>query len=180
MYLQVRQARQSDLVRAEAVMRQVLERDLGGFNAQWHTDLDDLAAAYLDQPRHALFVAYLDETLVGTTAVKPCRLRTPPNPVWLAARYNQPTVCQLVRVWIDAAARRRGAARELVRQAVRWATDEAGYETVYLHTDTSAPGAEPFWRSMPTVEIYDSRPDPFHCVHFELDVEKFNPEHDDG
>lgn len=158
-------------------MRQVLERDLGGFQAQWHTDLDDLATAYLTQPGHALFVAHLDKRLVGTAAVKPCRLRTPPNPKWLVVRYNRPEVCQLVRVWIDAPARRRGVARGLVRQAARWATAEAGYETVYLHTDASAPGAEPFWRSMPTIEVYDSRPDPFHCVHFELDVEKLMAEH---
>lgn len=172
MSLQVRLARQSDLGRAAAV--------LGGFQAQWYADLGDLAAAYLAQPRHALFVAELDETLVGTAAVKPCLLRTPPNPEWLALRYNRPSVCQLVRVWIDTAARRRGAARELVSQAAHWATEEAGYDTVYLHTDASAPGAEPFWRSMPTIEIYDSRPDPFPCVHFELDVEKLDAGPRDG
>jgi GNAT superfamily N-acetyltransferase len=176
MSLQVRQACQDDLEEAEAMMRRLVERDLGGLNAQWHTDLDDLAASYLAQPRHALFVARLDQALVGTAAVRPCLLRTPPNPRWLATRCNRPDVCQLVRVWIDAPARRRGVARELVGQAARWATEAAGYETVYLHTDTSVPGAEPFWRSMPTVEIYDSRPDPFHTVHFELDVEKLNVE----
>lgn len=180
MSLQVRLARRSDLDRAQAVMRRVLASDLGGFQPQWHTDLDDLAAAYLAPPRNALFVAEIDETLVGTAAVKPCLLRTPPNPGWLALRYNRPSVCQLVRVWIDASARRQGAARELVRQAARWATDDAGYETVYLHTDASAPGAEPFWRSMPTIEVHDSRPDPFHCVHFELDAEKLDAELRDG
>lgn len=180
MALHVRPARPADLAAAEVVMRRVVERDLGGFNAEWHTDLDDLAAAYLTPPRHGLFVAHLGRTLVGTAAVKPCRLRTPPNPEWLAARYSRPEVCQLVRVWIDAPARRHGAARALVREAARWATGEAGYETVYLHTDASAPGAEPFWRSMPTIEVHDSRPDPFSCVHFELDVEKLDAEHRDG
>jgi GNAT superfamily N-acetyltransferase len=172
MLVHVRRAERADLVKAEAVMRRVLESDLGGYQSQWHADLDDLAAAYFSDPRHALFVAYIGGALVGTAAIRPCRLRTPPNPEWLASRYNHPSVCQLVRVWVDAPARRCGVARQLVRYSAGWATQEAGYRTVYLHTDASASGAEPFWRSLPTVEIHDARPDPYHCVHFELDVEK--------
>lgn len=153
-------------------MRRVLATDLGGYRAEWHGDLDDLATAYLGNPRAALVVARLHGRLVGTAAVRPCLLKSPPNPEWLAVRYNQPSVCQLVRVWIDAAARRQGVARGLVTAATRWAVEEAGYATVYLHTDASAPGAEPFWRSLPTVEVYDARPDPYNCVHFELEVDK--------
>jgi hypothetical protein len=59
-----------------------------------------------------------------------------------------------------------------VVEATRWATEVAGYRAVYLHTDASVPGAESFWRSMPTVEVYDARPDPYSTVHFELDVAK--------
>jgi hypothetical protein len=42
---------------------------------------------------------------------------------------------------------------------------------VYLHTDASVPGAEAFWRSLPTREVHDCRPDPFHTVHFEIDAD---------
>jgi GNAT superfamily N-acetyltransferase len=172
MNLLVDRASALDLAEAQALMREVLESDLGGYVPEWHADLDDLAAAYFGDPKRSLFIARIDGTLVGTAAVKPCSLRTPPNPQWLAERYNDPSVCELVRVWIAAAGRRQGVARALVRQAVRWATREAGYQTVYLHTDTSAPGAEPFWRSLPTVEVCDARPDPFNCVHFEIEVDK--------
>jgi len=168
----VTRASACDVVEAEALMREVLESDLGGYVPRWHADLDDLAAAYFGDPKRSLFVARVEGRLLGTAAVKPCSLRTPPNPDWLAERYNDPSVCQLVRVWISAAGRRQGIGRSLVRHATLWATKEAGYRTVYLHTDTSAPGAEPFWRSLPTVEVYDARPDPFNCVHFEIDVAK--------
>jgi GNAT superfamily N-acetyltransferase len=168
----VERASARDLIEAERVMRGVLEGDLGGYQPRWHTDLDDLAAAYCRDPRRSLFVARVGGRLVGTAAVKPCMLHTPLNPAWLADRYNDPSVCELVRVWIDSAGRRQGVGRSLVRQAVAWATQVAGYQTVYLHTNTSAPGAEPFWRSLPTVEVYDARPDPFNCVHFEIDVDK--------
>ncbi|MGL5850274.1 MAG: GNAT family N-acetyltransferase [Phycicoccus sp.] len=170
MTLTVEPAHRSDLAEAEQLMRDVLEADLGGYREAWHGDVDDLAAAYLRPPRSALFVARLDGVLVATAAVRPCLLMSPPNPVWLAAWYSQPEVCELRRVWVHSSARRRGVGRALVREAVRWATTAAGFTEVYLHTDTGSPGAERFWRSLPALEIYDARPDPYNCVHFVLDV----------
>lgn len=171
-------ADEQDADRARPVMSRVLEEDLGGYRERWHGDVKDPAGAYVRADRSALLVARFatrsGETgpVVGTAAVRPCALQSPPNPVWLSERYNDPAVCELRRVWVPAAARRRGVAAELVRAAARWATTVGGFETVYLHTDTSAPGAEAFWRAMPTVEVHDCRPDPYHCVHFVLDLGK--------
>jgi GNAT superfamily N-acetyltransferase len=169
--LSVTLAEPSDLPDAERVMREVLESDLGGYRSQWHRDLDDLQAAYLSRARAALLVARLGGELLGTAAVRPCELASPPNPEWLAERYNQPDVCQLVRVWVSGRGRRHGLGRALVEQAVAWSTGPGGYRRVYLHTDAGVPGAEAFWRSLPAREVHDSRPDPFNCVHFELDTE---------
>lgn len=167
-------ADEQDVEQAQHLMRRVLDEDLGGYEERWHGDVDDPAAAYVRADRAALFVARLEEQgpVVGTAAVRRCRLQSPPNPAWLAERYADPSVCELRRVWVCAEARRHGVARELVRAATRWATTEGGYRTVYFHTDTSAPGAEAFWRAMPTIEVYDARPDPYSCVHFVLDIEK--------
>lgn len=165
-------AGEEDVAEARRVMARVLEDDLGGFRDRWHGDVADPAAAYLKAERAALFVARIDGAVMGTAAVRPCVLTSPPNPAWLAERYTDPSVCELRRVWVPAEARRRGVAVALVRAAARWATTTGGFRTVYLHTDTSAPGAEAFWRAMPTVEVHDCRPDPYHCVHFVLDVDK--------
>lgn len=164
-------ARPEDLAEASTIMREVLEDDLGGYQSRWHRDLDDLRAAYLDRPGWALFVARDSAgNMVGTAGIRPCTLACPPNPEWLAERYNRPEVCQLVRVWISPRARRQGAARALTVAATDWAVSDGGYDAVYLHTDASVPGAEAFWRSMPTTMVHDARPDPHHTVHFELDV----------
>lgn len=160
-----------DLPEAGMIMREVLHTDLGGYRPEWHRDLDDLEAAYLRRPGCALLVARDPDGLLGTAAVKPCALASPPNPAWLAREYNQPDVCQLVRVWVAPAARRRGAGRALVERAVAWSVGPGGYRRVYLHTDAGVPGAEVFWRSLPTREIHDTRPDPFNTVHFEIDVD---------
>lgn len=180
-------AEEQDAAGAARVMRRVLEQDLGGYQARWHTDVDDPGEAYVRAPRSALFVARMADLLsgdgrrddpdaagavVGTAAVRPCRLLSPPNPAWLAERYSIPAVCELRRVWVCGEARRRGVAAALVRAAASWATTVGGYRTVYFHTDTAAPGAEAFWRAVPTVEIHDARPGPYNCVHFVLDLDK--------
>lgn len=169
--LSVTLAQPHDLPDALRVMREVLESDLGGYRPQWHQDLDDLEGAYLRRPRSALRLARHEGELLGTAAVRPCELASPPNPSWLAERYNQADVCQLVRVWVSGRGRHRGLGRALVEHAVAWSTGPGGYRQVYLHTDAGVAGAEAFWRALPTREVHDSRPDPFNCVHFEIDVE---------
>jgi len=168
--LQVGRAQEADLDAARGVMRRVLEEDLGGYRAQWHQDVDDPGTAYLHRPGAALFVARLDGRAVGTAAVRACVLHAPPNPRWLAERYSRPGVCELRRVWVVREARRLGVAAALTSAAARWAVGPGGYDTVYFHTDTSVPGAEAFWRAMPTEQVHDARPDPWNCVHFVLDV----------
>jgi GNAT superfamily N-acetyltransferase len=165
-------AGEEDVSEARRVMSRVLEEDLGGFRERWHADVQDPVTAYVRADRSALFVARVAGAVVGTAAVRPCALQSPPNPAWLAERFSDPSVCELRRVWVPAEARRQGVAAALLRAAVRWATTAGGFRTVYLHTDTSAPGAEAFWRAMPTLEVHDCRPDPYNCVHFILDIDK--------
>lgn len=166
----VRQAVVADLEEAGRVMRTVLDEDLGGYVSRWHGDLDDLAGTYLGRPGRALFVARGGSGVQGTAAVIPCALASPPNPAWLAGEYNRPDTCQLVRVWVAGEARRSGTGRALVEAAVAWAVGPGGYRRVYLHTNAGVPGAEAFWRSFPGRVVLDCRPDPFNCVHVELDA----------
>jgi ribosomal protein S18 acetylase RimI-like enzyme len=177
---------------------------------QWFWDIETpaaLGATYVDQSRHALFVAlsvHADDGLVvapdsprscsgdaagtrpgdvpegatgvvlGTIAVREDGPAAPPHPQWLAQRYAGPDSCHLVRAYVARGHRRRGVARALVEAARHFAAG-AGYTTIYLHTNAAIPGALPFWRAMPTTEIYDSRgksPEEGglaqNAVHFEL------------
>ncbi|MGL5857041.1 MAG: GNAT family N-acetyltransferase [Angustibacter sp.] len=169
--IEVTAATHADLAEAGRTMRGVLDADLGGYRPRWHGDLDDLGAMYLDRPGHQLFVARGTDGVLGTAAVRPCVLAAPPNPLWLAEEFNRPDTCQIVRVWVSGAARRRGVGRALVEETVAWAVGPGGYRRVYLHTDAGVPGAEAFWRSLSGRVVHDCRPDPFNCVHFEIDVQ---------
>lgn len=169
----VREARPEDLPEAVAMIWRVLRDDMKiSYDPARHADLDDPQCVYLDNPRHALFVAIDGATgeVIGTTALRADGPKSPPHPAWLAERYTSDEVVQLFRVYIAPEARRRGAARALVEAARHFVATEGSYHTIYLHTNPLVPGAEAFWRAMPTTEVYDARTadNPAGAVHFEL------------
>lgn len=173
----VRPVRPEEIVQTQTHILRVLEEDLGvGYVPEWHYDLDDIQGVYIDNPRQALFVAVDDESgaIVGTTAVRALPPKSPPHPKWLAKRCTGPQTAQLLRVYVAREHRRRGIARALVDTAAQFIADEGSYDVIYLHTDASLAGAESFWRSLPTTEIYDGRGrgEGSEALHFELAMPK--------
>jgi GNAT superfamily N-acetyltransferase len=172
--LTIRSLEPADFIAVREHILRVTREDLGyDYRPEWHWDLDDLQGVYVDHPRQALFLAVDDGTgdLVGTTSVVNVGPNAPPHPIWLAERYNGPTIAQLLRVYVARSHRRRGVAHGLVESARRFVAQAGGYETIYLHTNASVPGAEAFWRAMPTTLVCDGRgnTDGFsEAVHFEL------------
>jgi ribosomal protein S18 acetylase RimI-like enzyme len=168
----VRPARPQDLPAARALIMRVIKEDLGyDHNPQWHWDVDDLQGTYLDDPRHALWVAVDDASghIVATGGLRKGGPRSAPEQ-WVVDRYDPERTAQVVRVYVAREHRRRGIARTLVDLARRFAAAEGGYAVICLHTDVRAPGAEGFWRAMPTTLVYDGRgQDPtVETLHFEL------------
>lgn len=165
----VRPARVADLDAAEAHMRRTIDREFGGYDPRFHTDVDDLAGHYLAVPGRALLVAEVGGLLAGTATVRPGGPKPEFVPPWLARRYADRRVGQVCRVWVDRRHRRLGLGRALATAAARRAVD-SGYDTVCLHTNAAVPGALAFWSSFPgAVLVHDSRPDPWSTVHFEID-----------
>ncbi|WP_211370035.1 GNAT family N-acetyltransferase [Nonomuraea turkmeniaca] len=156
---------------ARQIMLDTFYRDFGyGYRPQWHGDVVDLEGTYLLPCRHTLLVALHGDEVVGTTAVRAHGPKSPPHPDWLARLYPDGTTAQLFRVYVAPAHRRRGLAREMVRQACRFVAECGDYRAIYLHTDTRVPGAEVFWRSLAEPVFDDRDGDPEHpqTLHFEL------------
>ncbi|MGW6915187.1 GNAT family N-acetyltransferase [Kitasatospora sp. NPDC054939] len=172
-----RPARPEDVPGARRLILDTLYREFGyGYVPEWHADVVDLQAHYVDHPRHTLLVAVRGGEVVATTALHSTGPAHPPHPRHLVKRYPSGTTAQLVRVYVRAEHRRHGLARELVRLACDFAAEEGGYERLYLHTNTRIPGAEPFWRSLAR-EVYDARPSGEHgpgvaTVHFEIPLHR--------
>lgn len=168
------------LAAAREVVLGVAERDIGyGYTPQWHWDLDQMVETYVDNPRQAMFVAVTPAgQVVATAAVRTGGPQSPPHPKWLADRYaDRARVAQLLRVATLAGHRRHGLARRLVAACQEFVRFDGGYRVLYLHTNAKVPQAEPFWRSLPVVEVYDARgrehdSDPrFQTIHFELPLD---------
>ncbi|MCG8351358.1 MAG: GNAT family N-acetyltransferase [Chloroflexales bacterium] len=77
---------------------------------------------------------------------------------------------------LDRDHRRHGLARQLVAHVQQFVANEGGYDVLYLHTNPRVPGAEAFWRSLPTRLVYDDRTEGgkivkglrMETLHFEL------------
>ncbi|MFM9372979.1 GNAT family N-acetyltransferase [Streptomyces sp. Da 82-17] len=169
----IRPATPADVPGARRLMLDTFYRDFGyGYVPAWHADVIALEDTYLDDPRHLLLVALHDGDVVATTGVRSTGPAHPPHPRWLAERYPSGSTAQLVRVYVRPEHRRAGLARTLVRRACDFAATTPGYDSIYLHTNTNAPGAEGFWRSQ-AKEIFDARTTGEHgpgvgTVHFEI------------
>jgi GNAT superfamily N-acetyltransferase len=169
----VRAATPDDLAAVRALMIRTFEEDFGyGYNPAYHADVDDLRGVYLDHPRHTLLVAVDTATgaLLGVGGVRSGGLKPEFNHAWLVARYDPATTAQLVRVYTARESRGRGVARAIVAALLRFVADEGGYRVVALHTDPRSPGAERFWRSLPTTLILDDRDGPSGSLHFEMAI----------
>ncbi len=154
-------------------MLRVFEEDFGyGYNPAFHADVDGMREVYLDDPRHTLLLAVDrgSSELLGTGGARSGGLKPQFNHAWLVERYDPQTTAQLVRVYTARASRGRGVARALVAALLQWVADNGSYTTVALHTDPTSPGAERFWRSLPTTLILDDRDGPSGSLHFEMEI----------
>ena len=168
----IREAIPADLPAAKALMTHTVEEDFGTpYDPAYHRDIDDLAAAYLDPPRHALFVAVDDGSgeVIATGGLRVGRLRG--GPVELVSRYAGDDTAQLVRIYVARQHRRRGIARALVRACLAFALRDGGYSIIALHTFPHSPGALAFWQSMATQVGYQERSGIPAEAFFEIDLE---------
>jgi uncharacterized protein YdhG (YjbR/CyaY superfamily)/GNAT superfamily N-acetyltransferase len=168
----LRRATPADLAAVRALVLDVTARDLGyGDGPAWHRDLDR-AAETDPAPGRVLFVA-VDradgDRVVACAGVRP---GGPTSPAAMVEQYaGSGAVAQLAWVATDPAHRRRGLARRLA-EACRACAADAGYDVLWLHTDTRTPAALPFWLSLGAVVVHDERGrggDPrLASVHLEL------------
>jgi GNAT superfamily N-acetyltransferase len=169
----VRTATPDDLEPARALMLRTFERDFGyGYKPEYHADVDDLRGVYLDNPRHTLVVAIAEDSgaVIGTAGIRSGGLKPEFNHDWLVARYDPERTAQIVRVYTAEEYRGRGIARALVQELLQFVAAEGSYTVLALHTDPRSPGAERFWRSMPTTLIHDDRDGPSGSLHFEMTI----------
>lgn len=171
----VRPMRPEDVPAARAIMIRTFEEDFGtGYQPSIHTDVADLAAVYLANPRHAMFVAVDDETgeIVATAGVRDGALKPGVSPEALVRRYEPDRTAQLVRVYTLPEHRRRGIARALVRAALQFVLADGRYSLVALHTYPHSPGALAFWKSVGTTLVEDDRDGPSRAVFFEMPLDR--------
>lgn len=171
----VRRMRVDDVPAARAIMIRTFDEDFGtGYQPGIHTDVADLAAVYLANPRHALFVAVDDATgqVVATAGVRDGALKPGVSPERLVRRYDPDRTAQLVRVYVLREHRRRGIARALVRATLEFVVTDGRYSLVALHTYPHSPGALGFWEAIGATVVEDDRHGPSRAIFFEIPLDR--------
>ncbi len=155
-------------------MLDAVYRDFGtGYVPRWHADIIHPERFYLAPPRHTLLVAVdeRDGTVAATAALDARGPEHPPNPRWIAERFPSGETAQLRRVYVRPEHRRRGLARRLVSELAAFARADGGYQSLYLHTYPSSPGAEALWRALGKLVLDERTEEPGggkEALHFEI------------
>lgn len=138
-----RQIRPEDVDQARALVTRVYTERFGPEVVErWHADIRAMEEHYLRSPAQAAFVAVEGGVVIGFAAV---RHRCPSSGP-LAGAYDPDATCELGRVTVDPACRRRGIALQLVELARLWAAGR--YRTISLHTDHDNVEALGLWRRL--------------------------------
>lgn len=106
-------------------------------------DLLKLEETYI-VPSRATFIAAYSKTgrVVGTIAARPYDGRIP----HLKGHYDLASTVEIVRCFVGPELRRSGLGSMMVGQLIPFC-QEAGYQTLYLHTHKFLPGALDFWKN---------------------------------
>jgi len=157
-----RQLTGADIDQARSLVTRVYSETFGpDVVARWHADIRGMESEYLGSDRQAAFVAVDGAAVVGFAAV---RHRSPQSGP-LAGRYDPETTCELGRLTVDPAYRRRGIALQLVELARLWAAGR--YRVASLHTDDTNHAALALWRQL-CVEVLAHE----GTVYFELPLDR--------
>ncbi len=135
-------------------LRMIKEQYAIEYNEVWHADLDSLLLPdglnwFSTSNKGTFYVASCTETGSVIAAGGLYNLNFKPSTQSrLQTKYEYTTsVCQIVRVYLDASYRRKGIGRQIVA-VLEADARELGYQQCYLHADAEAQNTLSFWRSM--------------------------------
>ena len=114
-----------------------------GPTPKFHYDIEGLKDYYILPKRNSFFVAYDDERIVATAAIR----AYDQDYEFFRGEYTEDNTASIWRLMVDKEYRRHGLARTLVNHMEEFAKEE-GYKQIYLHTHRYLEAGLPFWKSI--------------------------------
>ena len=150
--LAVRRATAADHVALRGVRLRALRDTPSAFGSTYEQESkrdaqawQDVARRWTDPQTAATWIAWLGPQTVGLVAG--------------VDDNADPARAWLVSMWVDPSARRRGLARRLVEDVLRWSADR-GRAAVHLHVTSNNPAARALYLSAGFLATGDSMPHP--------------------
>ncbi|WP_407453646.1 GNAT family N-acetyltransferase [Methanobrevibacter sp.] len=113
-----------------------------GPTPEFHYDIEGIKEYYISPPNNTFFVAYDDDTIVATAALRAYDR----DYEFFKGVYTKEDTASIWRLMVDEEYRRHGLARRLVTSMEDFAR-EKGYVRIYLHTHRYLEAAPAFWKS---------------------------------
>lgn len=144
-----------------------IKREFGyGYVPEWHQDIVNMESYYINPERNNFFVAYNENCeIIATIGIRAYDKDFPE----FRNIYSKNTTSSIWRLFVDRKYRRCGLASKMFSVAETFAK-ESGYESIYLHTHKTLPGAIEYWTKMGFVVILDSN-DELETVHMDKKIQ---------
>lgn len=154
-----------EIAAAKAFMLKIIKDDFGyDFNPKWHDDIVRLEEVYMPDTRSCVYVAKLDNEIIGTIALRPYDKKYPE----FMERYDGAGTASIWRHYIAREYRGQGIGTELLCAAEEFA-QSMGYKTIYLHTQKTIPGSLEYWQAKGYIKVLEAEDD-LQTVHLEKSI----------
>jgi len=142
-----------------------------GFIPEYHQDIKNMDAYYLDPDGNNFYMAIHHETgkIIGTIGIRAYDKNFP----LFDNIYDSKTTASIWRVFVNKKWRRNGVASTLVRRAEEFCRMK-GYEKIYLHTHKNVEGSLDFWISNGYQIVMDTE-NHLKTVHMEKELYDTTP-----
>ena len=150
-----------------------IKREFGyGYVPEWHQDIVNMESYYIAPEMNNFFVAYNENCeIIATIGIRAYDKDFPE----FRGIYSKNTTSSIWRLFVERKYRRCGLASKMFSVAETFAK-ESCYESIYLHTHKTLPGAIEYWTKMGFVVILDSN-DELETVHMDKKIQGIQLNH---
>ena len=136
---------------------------------EWHRDIMNLEEFYISPERNNFYVAFNESNdIIATIGLR----AYDKDFAEFRDVYSKDKTASIWRLFVDCNYRRCGLASEMFGICENFAV-ESGFESIYLHTHKTSPGALEFWTKMGFIVALDACND-LQTVHMDKDIRKMD------
>ena len=153
-----------------------IKKEFGyGYIPEWHQDIVNMEDYYISPDKNDFFIAYDEnDKIIASIGIR----GYDKNFSEFDQDYSKDKTASIWRLFVDEKYRRCGLASKMFNVAEEFA-NKKNYESIYLHTHKTLPGAIEFWKKMGFIIFLDEN-DELKTVHMDKIIHELNMAYHDS